>query len=125
MLKILLAEDNPNFGLVLKIELEHEGFAVDHVSDGVQAVLHFFYDPSYDVLLFDITMPELNGISAVTIIRSLYPDILPIIFSGNLTSDRKQAAYAAGAIACLSKPFDILQLKKSITDNSIKQGTEK
>lgn len=117
MLKILLAEDNPNFGLVLKMELEHESFAVDLVSDGVRAVLHFFDNPSYDVVLFDIMMPKLDGINAITIIKRLYPEVLPIIISGNLTSDSMQAAYEAGAITCFIKPFEVPKLIECITEH--------
>ena len=51
-MKILVAEDEKNFGLVLKKELEDEGYTIDLVSDGVEAVMRFI-DEKYDFVLVD------------------------------------------------------------------------
>ena len=60
---ILLAEDDKNFGIIIKSELEEVGYVVDLVNDGVEAVLRFI-DGHYNVFLFDIQMPRLWGAPA-------------------------------------------------------------
>ena len=76
MLNILLAEDDRNFGIVMKSELEEEAYTVDLVNDGVEAVLYFI-DNFYDFVLIDFKMPKLDGISALRIIRKKNRTCLP------------------------------------------------
>ena len=65
MPRILLADDDRNFGSILKNELEKDGYAITLVSDGVEAVTSFIDDKdSYDFILLDIKMPRLDGINA-------------------------------------------------------------
>jgi len=114
MKKVLIAEDNRNFGSVLKRELEDERFLVDLVTDGVEAVMQFVEDQSYSLIICDIMMPRLNGIDAVHIIKKLRPNVFAITFSGNLSHSDKADSYSAGAIACFAKPFEIAKLKECI-----------
>jgi two-component system response regulator AtoC len=112
MLKILLAEDDRNFGRVLKSELEDDGHTVDLVGDGVEAVLSFISsDNSYDFVLMDIKMPKLDGINALRIIKRLNRDVPAITISGNAGSGEMAESVRAGAMRCLTKPFEISQLK--------------
>ena len=110
---ILIAEDDKNFGHVLKNELETDRHSVDLVTDGVEAVLRFI-DGTYDFLLFDLKMPKLDGISALRIIRKIAPDVPAITFSGNAGGDEIAESIRAGAIRCLTKPFEIGRLKNDI-----------
>jgi two-component system catabolic regulation response regulator CreB/two-component system response regulator ChvI len=58
--KILLVDDDPDITLTFKLGLERNGFAVDVFNDSLIALLNF--EPGiYDLLLFDIKMPEMNG----------------------------------------------------------------
>jgi two-component system OmpR family response regulator len=115
---ILLAEDDKNFGIIIKSELEEEGHVVDLVNDGVEAVLRFI-DGHYDVFLFDIQMPRLGGISALRIIRKLNRDVASIAFSGNAGQDEIAEALDAGARQCLIKPFGIAELIDCIRDRML------
>ena len=115
MLEILLAEDDKNFGNVLKSELEEDGYIVTLVNDGVEAVLKFIGKGSdYDFVLLDIKMPMLDGINTLRIIKKLNPDVPAITFSGNAGSGEMAASVKVGAIRCLTKPFEIAQLKSDI-----------
>jgi len=58
-----LAEDDNNFGLILKKELEEDHYSVDLVPNGVEAVINFLKNP-YDFVLLDLRMPRLNGLDA-------------------------------------------------------------
>lgn len=115
---ILLAEDDKNFGIIIKSELEDEGYVVDLVNDGVEAVLRFI-DGHYDVFLFDIQMPRLGGISALRIIRKLNRDVASIAFSGNAGQDEIAEALDAGARQCFIKPFGIAELIDCIRDRML------
>ena len=112
-MNILLAEDDRNFGTVLKNELTEEGDCVDLVSDGVEAVLRSI-DGQYDFLVFDIKMPKLDGINALRIIKRLHPRIPAVTISGNAGSGEMAESVRVGAIRCLTKPFEIAQLKSEI-----------
>lgn len=121
---ILIAEDDKNFGFVLKSELEAERYVVDLVADGVEAILRFI-DKKYDFLLFDIKMPKLDGINALRIIKKIAPNIPAILFSGTADSEVISRAADAGAVLCLTKPFEIAKLKDAIRQYSSSEATIK
>jgi DNA-binding response OmpR family regulator len=112
-LNILLAEDDKNFGIVLKNELEEEGYSVSLINDGVEAVLNFIEEP-YDLVLIDIKMPKLDGISAMKIIKKLKPAVPVIIFSGNTGFNYIEEMLKMGVIRYFLKPFEMEDLKKCI-----------
>jgi DNA-binding response OmpR family regulator len=110
---ILLADDDKNFGLILKKELEEENYAVDLVANGVEAVLSFI-DKIYDLVLLDLRMPRLAGIDSLKIIKGLNPDVPAITFSGTAGDAEVAEAKEMGAFECLAKPFSIWELKAHI-----------
>ena len=112
-MNILLAEDDGNFGSVLKRELEQENYIVDIASNGVEAVLNFIRN-SYDFVLLDLGMPRLSGTDALRIIKSLNPHVPAIMFSGNAGSSERSETLRCGAIKCFAKPFAITQLIEDI-----------
>jgi DNA-binding response OmpR family regulator len=113
MPKILLAEDDKNFGFILKGSLEEEGFVVDLVPDGVEAVAAFL-DKAYDLVLLDIKMPNLDGISALRLIKKIKPDVPALTFSGNAGSSEMLDSIKAGSNRCMVKPFQISELKEEM-----------
>jgi DNA-binding response OmpR family regulator len=112
-LHILLAEDDKNFGTILKGELEEESYCVDLVCNGVEAVLNFI-GKHYDFVLLDLRMPRLSGTDALRIIKNINPSVPAIAFSGNAGSSEMAETLQCGAIKCFSKPFAIAQLKEDI-----------
>ncbi len=113
MANILLAEDDRSFGTLLKRELEEEEHVVDHVLNGVDAVLKFIINP-YDLLLFDLRMPRLTGTDALRIVKQLNPRVPAIAFSGHAGHQEKAEVVNCGAIDCLEKPFEVSRLKEQI-----------
>ena len=110
---ILLADDDKNFGLILKSELEEDHHRVDLVPNGVEAVLNFIKKP-YDFVLLDLRMPRLSGTDALRIIKNLSPQVPVITFSGNAGRSEMAETLQCGAIKCFSKPFAIAELKEDI-----------
>jgi len=119
MANILLADDDKNFCMVLKNELEEEKHTVDVVSDGVEAVLHFI-NKIYDFVLLDLRMPRLNGTDALRIIKTINPRVPVITFSGNAGSEEIEESVKCGAGKCFRKPFEIGQLRKDIKNYLLK-----
>lgn len=106
---ILLAEDNPANQAIIRALLEHEGMQVSTVTEGQQA-LQAVQSTPFDLVLMDISMPQMDGISATQKIRQL-PDTrqsaVPIIALTAHVMTRDQGFFlASGFNACLSKPVD-------------------
>lgn len=110
-IKILLAEDNELNAEIAQTLLSDEGAEVTVVSDGEQVVSAFEKSSpdTYDVILMDIMMPKLNGISATKAIRALErPDAvqIPIIaMTANAFEEDARKCIEAGMNAHLSKPL--------------------
>lgn len=110
-----MAEDDRNFGLVLKSELEDEGYSVDLVDDGCEAVRNFVdRADEYDFAILDIKMPRLDGINALKIIKKFNPCVPAITISGNAGSLEMAESVNMGAMQCFTKPFEISRLKDTI-----------
>ena len=115
-MRILLAEDDKNYGKVLKNELEEDEFTVDWVVNGVEAVLRFLETP-YGAVLLDLKMPRLDGNDALRILKKIDPGVRVITFSGAAGETEKKESLECGALHCLSKPFPISLLKKELRNH--------
>ena len=104
-LKILLAEDDLNLGVLLVDYLESEGFEINLCQDGEIAFKSFQKD-SFDLCLLDVMMPKMDGFSLATAIRSI-DKLIPIIFiTAKSLKEDKLLGYTLGADDYISKPFD-------------------
>jgi len=112
-MNILLAEDDRNFGLILKKELEEDRYAVDLVNNGVDAVMSFLKNP-YDFVLLDLRMPRLGGSDVLRIIKCINPSVPVVTFSGAAADSEMAETVDLGAIRCFSKPFEIVKLRDLI-----------
>lgn len=112
-MRILIADDDKNFGFVLKRELEQIHFTVDLVNNGVDAVLRFI-EKYYNIVLLDLKMPRLNGIDALKIIKRVNPQVPVITFSGEADSLQQRESLLLGAAKYLQKPFAVEELEMSI-----------
>jgi CheY-like chemotaxis protein len=114
---VLVVDDDPSVRTLLQMVLQVEGFDVRCASDGASAY-EMIAASCPDVLLVDVLMPGLDG-RALT--RRLREDPatagLPIVICSALTDDRDQwAAWASGANAFVSKPFDVERLVGVLAD---------
>ena len=104
-LNILLAEDDPNLGILLVDYLQAEGFDVKLCKDGELALKAFESHP-FDLCLLDVMMPKMDGFTLAKGIR-LKNKKIPLIFitAKNLRED-KIKGYALDADDYITKPFD-------------------
>ena len=120
--RILLAEDNLANQMVIKSILEFAKMDVDVVANGIEA-LQAVKDKSYEIVLMDISMPEMDGMSATKEIRSLpspQSDIPIIALTAHTLSGDKERFLAAGMNDYLSKPINRIATLNCIarwTDN--------
>lgn len=115
---ILLVEDEENFGSLLQNYLRLSNYNVDWEKDGALGYSAFFKG-NYDLCIFDVMMPNMDGFTLAEKIRSKGADT-PIIF---LTAKNRKEdmikGYKIGAFDYLNKPFDIevLLLKLEVVFN--------
>jgi PAS domain S-box-containing protein len=105
-LRILLVEDNPTNQLVAVTRLEFMGQRVDAVASGREAIEAVRTIP-YDLVLMDVMMPEMDGLTATRAIRSLPAparDIPIVAMTANVFREHERACLAAGMDGFLGKP---------------------
>jgi DNA-binding response OmpR family regulator len=104
-LKILLAEDDLNLGILLLDYLETEGFEVKLCKDG-ELALKAFQSGVYDLCLLDVMMPKKDGFTLAKEIRSKNRNIPVIFITARSLKEDKLKGYGLGADDYITKPFD-------------------
>jgi two-component system alkaline phosphatase synthesis response regulator PhoP len=106
---ILLAEDEEHLQEALKLNLEMEGYEVTVVGDGL-AVLKEVEAQYFDLIIMDIMMPELDGISTIQAIRLNHREVPILILSAKNASADRVTGLKTGADDYLTKPFNLEEL---------------
>ncbi len=117
-LAILLVEDNPTNTLVASRLLQNLGHRVTSVGDGL-AALEALRERLYDVVLMDVMMPRMDGLTAMRAIRAgetARADLPIVAISANALKEDRAAALAAGADAFASKPVTSESLTSAIRE---------
>ena len=115
-LKILVAEDSPIIRTLISKLLARMGFAADLVCNGADA-LEAVQKQRYDVVLMDMQMPVMDGISATREIRCLpgpERDVPIIALTANALLGERESCLAAGMNAFLTKPIQPNALRTTI-----------
>ncbi len=123
MAHILAVDDQRVMRELVKSVLEGEGHQVLIAEDGVEA-MSIARDNSFDLVLTDINMPNMNGISLVSKLRRLDAySSTPIIMLTTESADfKKDKAKRMGANGWLQKPFDPDRLIKAVNSTLAKAG---
>ena len=110
--KILIVEDDPNFGSILKDYLRLHSYDVTLAKNGIEG-LEKFKKISYDLCILDVMMPFKDGFSLATDIRSANEEIPLIFLTAKSLKEDVIKGFKIGADDYLIKPFDseILLLK--------------
>ncbi len=109
MAKILIAEDNKDFTLLLEMLLKSNGYETHITYNGKQAVEELEKNPSYDLVISDIIMPEMDGFDLIDYICE-NTSIKVIALSGGgitLSADKALMAIEEKVFASLQKPIDM------------------
>lgn len=103
-MKILLAEDDYSLARGVTALLQHSGFTVDAVHDGISALDYALLD-NYDCMIFDIMMPGLDGLQLVRQLRSRGNQAPILLLTAKGEVGDRIAGLDAGADDYLPKPF--------------------
>jgi two-component system alkaline phosphatase synthesis response regulator PhoP len=108
-ISILLVEDEENLHEALKLNLELEDYEVTSAYDGVEA-LKAVQQEHFDLMILDVMLPELDGISVCERIRLQNNDIPILILSAKNSSADRVLGLKKGADDYLTKPFNLEEL---------------
>ncbi|MDP2088113.1 MAG: response regulator transcription factor [Flavobacteriaceae bacterium] len=103
--RILLVEDDPNFGTVLKDYLSLNDYNVALAKDGIEGLI-MFKNGDFDFCILDVMMPRKDGFSLAKDIRSSNQEIPIIFLTAKAMKEDVLRGYQAGADDYLTKPFD-------------------
>ena len=138
MYKILVLEDDELFASTVEDFLSDEGFEVDIAFDGEEC-LELNFKKNYDLYIFDINVPKINGLELLEHLRTSGDDTPSIFLTSYKDKDTLQTAFLNGCDDYLKKPadldelllrvkallkrnkkqFDIIRLSKTLTFNAL------
>src|SRR5213078_2170609 len=108
-MRILVIEDEPRILGFLARGLEAEGFAVDAARNGAEGLKRAQRD-AYDLVLLDLLLPGLDGLSVLHELSSARPELPVVIVSARSDLPTKLRGFGLGAADYLSKPFSFDEL---------------
>jgi CheY-like chemotaxis protein len=108
--RVLLVEDNPVNALLARALLTREGCAVDRAATGQEA-LEAAANAPYDLILMDLRMPDLDGLSAARMLRARGVGTAIVALTANSFEEDRHACLAAGMNDFLAKPLSLAALK--------------
>jgi DNA-binding response OmpR family regulator len=122
-MKILIANNNNNLSFVLKSELEEEGYSVDSVTNGIDAVNRVIDQSDYAFLLIDVLLPKLDGLDALKLVRKIRPKMNIIAVSEPQLYGGQDECLSAGADIYFPKPYKLDKIKNYIDTQTKKKKT--
>lgn len=116
MTSILLVDDDAELRETVKEVLEGEGFDVVSVGEA-ESALNMLTDPGFDLVLLDLIMPGMGGMTAVPLIKKRSPKTRIIMISAFSTVSNAVEAMRLGANDYITKPFKIEELLTAVRKN--------
>jgi two-component system, NtrC family, response regulator PilR len=122
--KILVADDEQSMREFLDIMLKKEGYKVSLASNG-EEVVKLIDNDLFDLVLLDIRMPKLDGISALKKIKANSPETIVIMITAYASADTAIKAMKEGAYDYITKPFRVEEIKLIIKNALEKKNLQK
>jgi DNA-binding NtrC family response regulator len=125
-IKVLLVDDEEEFTAILSERMKTRGFVVDITNSGINA-LNKVDEKSYDAIVLDLYMPEMDGIDTLKLLIEKNPDLQIIFLTGHASLEKGIEAVKLGAIDFMEKPVDIDKLIEKLNNAKIEKDklTEK
>ena len=109
--RVLVVDDDENFGQIIAETLMAAGYEVQTADDGLRGYLRYL-DQQPEIVLTDIQMPELDGLEMIRCIRTINPNVKAIYISGAISQYRE-------ALISEGKEYGALVLNKPFTRNDL------
>ena len=116
MARILLADDDKPTRDLVKRALESDGHTVEIAQDGSEALDSLNAGTKVDVLVTDVNMPGLDGISLAKRAETIVPGIRVLMMSGFAEELERAKAVSVGRVSVLSKPFTLDHVRSAVRD---------
>ena len=122
--RVLVADDEQSMREFLEIMLKKEGYKVSLASNG-EEVVKLVENDLFDLVLLDIRMPKLDGISALRKIKASAPETVVIMITAYASADTAIKAMKEGAYDYITKPFKVDEIKLIIKNALEKKNLQK
>ncbi|MCW4005802.1 MAG: response regulator [Candidatus Bathyarchaeota archaeon] len=122
--RILVIDDDENIRKVVLAILKDNGYEVDTADSGSQAIAKTEKN-SYDLMLVDIRLPDMEGTELLSKVHDTTPKIRKIMVTGYPTLQNAVTAVNKGADAYVMKPFDVDKMLETIKEQLEKQRQER
>jgi CheY-like chemotaxis protein len=113
--RLLVADDEEIFRVLLRRTLSDEGYQVETAEDGLHAIDLIKRIP-FDVILSDIMMPRAGGIEVLKAAKKLDSGAMVILITGYASLDTALAAIKEGAYDYITKPFQLEEIKLTVAN---------
>ncbi len=104
--KVLLVDDEKDFLDIMVERMRARGMDVSTATSAHDA-LEMVKTESYDAVIMDFLMPEMDGFSALKMFKESRPDLSVILLTANVTEEKRIEAIKLGALDVLEKPADL------------------
>lgn len=106
---VLVVDDDSSLANFLSMELEADRFIVDQIHDGAEALQALQGKRRYDLLVLDLNLPTLDGLSLLRQLRPTQSRLPVLVLTARARVEDRVHALRAGADDCLTKPFSLLE----------------
>ena len=113
--RILVVDDEENIVQLCVHMLEGQGYQVEGTTSGMEALV-LLETRSYDLLVVDVRMPNVDGLTVLRHGKQLHPDLTAVVITGYASLDKTIEALQAGARGFVLKPFDFDQFISAIEE---------
>jgi len=111
--KVLLVDDEKDFIEALGERMENRGMNVSTTTSAKDAI-RMVEEETYDAIVLDLQMPEMDGMEALKAIKKINPDMQVILLTGHATVEKGIEAMKLGAMDLIEKPADIETIAEKI-----------
>nr|WP_319493219.1 response regulator [uncultured Desulfobacter sp.] len=111
--KVLIIDDEQEFTQALAERMTNRGMDVSTSSSAIEG-LQSVEEKSFDVVVLDLQMPEMDGIETLKILKKKKPELQVILLTGHATVEKGIEAMKLGAMDLLEKPADLTTLTEKI-----------
>jgi two-component system, NtrC family, response regulator AtoC len=126
--RVLIADDDEVSCQLFAETLESDGFGVEQVTSGDEALLRLNAEP-YDLLLIDVRMPGMSGLDVTRLVHEKFPALPIVVMTAFGSIDTAVEAIHEGAFDFISKPMNLAELKsilsRALAQRSLQRRVEK
>ena len=113
--RLLVVEDEPMVRAVAERALARQGYTVETACDGEEALALFAEGKSYDLVVSDVVMPNMDGPAMARELRKQRPD-MRILFMSGYAEEQLRESINLDKVAFLPKPFSVQQIAEAVRD---------